>query len=32
MEATDLQHFGDLIGMNQNEFSKLVGFNCFDHT
>ena len=31
MKATDLQYFfvGDLIGMNQNELSKLVDFKLF---
>ena len=32
MKATDLQYFGDLIGTNQNELSKLVDFNCFNPT
>ena len=32
MKVTDLRYFGDLIGTNQNELSRLVDFNCFDNT
>ena len=31
MKVTDLQYFGDLMGMNQNKLSRLVDFNCFDN-